>query len=130
LNFLFGEVFFMKPQCVTIKYSGHAEHRERGIFFFFNQTKEERKWPLLFQLNPLSRGKIPHFFFQWMKPLPVRKIRRSSIFDYADIRWSRNFNFVHRCRHETNFVKTQIDDEFQFCLKVIMKMFEFEMVDI
>jgi hypothetical protein len=34
-----------------------------------------------------------------IKPLPVRKIWRSSIFDYADIRWSRNFNSVQRCRH-------------------------------
>ncbi len=31
---------------------------------------------------------------------------------------------------KTNFVKTQIDDELQFCLKVIMKIFKFEMVDI
>ena len=48
---------------------------ERGEFFFLQPDQRKKKVAsALSQLDPLSRGKIPHFFFQWMKPLPVRKI--------------------------------------------------------
>ena len=76
-NFLFSELsFYEKPQCVTIKYSDHADRpsRSRENSFHSNRQKKKR------ERNPLSNKSIfgrrknsPFFYFYERKPPPCHK---------------------------------------------------------
>ena len=132
MNFLFSEVFFFYETSMRHNQVFRTCRTSReGNFFSSTRPKKKESGLCSFSTRSIVKGQNSPFFLSMDETPPCQKDTALLNLRLCGHSLEQKFQFCSEMSPlKTNFVKTQIDDEFQFCLKVIMKIFKFEMVDI